>query len=110
VVFGALGDWRAKELVEWEEKKLVLLLNQKRGARGHARAAAAAARWRTAEPRGGVARAREGQGGGARAVLGLGATCGGERSRRWRRGGAGAAVSSVDGRQHRNRAGEQSTC
>jgi hypothetical protein len=33
--------------------------------------AAAAARWRTAEPRGGVARALEGQGGGARAVAGL---------------------------------------
>jgi hypothetical protein len=43
-----------------------------------------AVRWWTAEPRGGVARAREVQGGGARAVLGLGATRGGEGSRRWR--------------------------
>jgi hypothetical protein len=43
-------------------------------------------------------------------VLGLGATRGGEGSRRWRQGGAGTAVSSVDGRQQRNRAGEQSTC
>jgi hypothetical protein len=62
------------------------------------------------EPRGGVARTREGQGGEARAVLGLGATRGSEGSRRWRRGGAGAVVSSTDGRWQRNRAGEQSTC
>jgi hypothetical protein len=27
VVFRALGDWRAKERVEWEERELVLLLN-----------------------------------------------------------------------------------
>jgi hypothetical protein len=63
-----------------------------------------------AEPRGGVARTREGQGGGARAVLGLGATRGGEGSRRWHRVGAGAAVSGTDGRRQRSRAGEQSTC
>jgi hypothetical protein len=30
VVFRALGDWRAKERVEWEERELVLLLNQNR--------------------------------------------------------------------------------
>jgi hypothetical protein len=41
-------------------------------ARGRARAAATAARWQTVEPRGGVARAREGQGGEARAVARLG--------------------------------------
>jgi hypothetical protein len=78
--------------------------------RGRAQAAAVAARWRTVEPRGGVARAREGQGGGARAVLGLGATRGGEGSRRWRRGGAGVVVSGADGRRQRSRAGEQSMC
>jgi hypothetical protein len=43
-------------------------------------------------------------------VLGLGATRGGEGSRRWCRGGAGAAVSGAEGRRQRNRAGEQSTC
>jgi hypothetical protein len=75
--------------------------------RGRARAAAAVARWRTAEPRGGVARAREGQGGGARAVARLGATCGGEGSKRWNRGGAGAAVSSSDDRQQRSRGAGQ---
>jgi hypothetical protein len=55
------------------------------------------------EPRGGVARAREGLGGEARAVLGLGATRGGEGSRRWRRGGSDAAVSGADGRWQRSR-------
>jgi hypothetical protein len=39
-----------------------------------------------AELRVGVARAREGQGGGARAALGLGSTRGVARSWRWRRG------------------------
>jgi hypothetical protein len=34
-------------------------------------------------------------------VLGPGATRGGEGSRRWRRGGAGAAVSGADGRRQR---------
>jgi hypothetical protein len=34
VVFSALGDWRAKERMEWEERELVLLLNQKRGGEG----------------------------------------------------------------------------
>jgi hypothetical protein len=43
-----------------------------------------------AEPRDGVARTREGQGGGARAALGLGATRGVARSWRWRRGAAEA--------------------
>jgi hypothetical protein len=36
-------------------------------------------------------------------VLGLGATCGGEGSRRWRRGGTGVAVSGADGRRQRSR-------
>jgi hypothetical protein len=39
-----------------------------------------------AEPRDGMARAQEGQGGKARAALGLGATRGVARSWRWRRG------------------------
>jgi hypothetical protein len=43
-----------------------------------------------AEPWDGVARAREGQGGGARAALGLGATRGAARSWRWHRGAAEA--------------------
>jgi hypothetical protein len=43
-----------------------------------------------AEPRDGVAHAREGQGGGARAVLGLGSTRGVARNWRWRRGAAEA--------------------
>jgi hypothetical protein len=78
----------------------VTLLSQKRGGEGgHARAAAAVVRWRMAEPRGGVACAREGQGGEARAVLGLGATRGGGGSRRWHRGGSGAAVSDAVGRR-----------
>jgi hypothetical protein len=34
VVFWALGDWRAKERVEWKERELVLLFNQKRGGEG----------------------------------------------------------------------------
>jgi hypothetical protein len=34
VVFRALGDWRAKERVEWEVRELVLLLNPKRGGEG----------------------------------------------------------------------------
>jgi hypothetical protein len=34
VVFRALGDWRAEERVKWEERELVLLLNQKRGGEG----------------------------------------------------------------------------
>jgi hypothetical protein len=41
-------------------------------------------------------------------VLGLGATRGGEGSRRWRRGRAGAAVSGADGCRQRNNVGEQS--
>jgi hypothetical protein len=41
-----------------------------------------------AELRNGVARAREGQGGAARAALGLGATRGVARSWRWRQGAA----------------------
>jgi hypothetical protein len=41
-------------------------------------------------------------------VLGLGATRGGEGSRRWRQGGAGAVVSGADDRRQRSRAGEQS--
>jgi hypothetical protein len=43
-----------------------------------------------AEPRDGVARAQEGQGGGARAALRLGATRGAARSWRWRREAAEA--------------------
>jgi hypothetical protein len=43
-------------------------------------------------------------------VLGLGATRGGEGSRRWRRGGAGVAVSGADSRWQRSRAREQSMC
>jgi hypothetical protein len=43
-----------------------------------------------AELRDGVARAREGQGGEARAALGLGATRGVARNWRWRRGAAEA--------------------
>jgi hypothetical protein len=62
----------------------VLLLNQKRGGEGACTGSATAA----AEPRDGVARAREGQGGGVRAALGLGATRGAARSWRWRRGAA----------------------
>jgi hypothetical protein len=42
------------------------------------------------EPRDGVARAQESQGGGARAALGLEATRGAARSWRWRRGAAEA--------------------
>jgi hypothetical protein len=66
------------------------------------------ARWQTAEPRGGVAHARESQGGGARAVLELETTRGGDGSRRWRRGGSGAAVSCADtsGRGAAGEAGE----
>jgi hypothetical protein len=56
-----------------------------------------------------MARAREGQGGGARAVLGLGMTRGGEGGRRWRRGGAGAVVSGADGRRQRSR-GQSRAC
>jgi hypothetical protein len=79
---------------------------EKRGRRGVHGRLLFVVRWRSAEQRGGVARAREGQGGGARAVLWLGATRGGEGSRRWRRGGPGAAVSGANGRRQRNRAGE----
>jgi hypothetical protein len=69
----------------------------------------AAMRWRPGGVRVGVARAREGQGGGARVVLGLGTTRGGEGGRRWLRGGAGAAVSGADGRWRRNR-GQSKAC
>jgi hypothetical protein len=87
--------------VEWKDRELVTLLSQKRGGkRGRARAAAAVVRWRMAEPRGGMACAREDEGGEASAVLGLGATRGGEGSRTWRRGGSGATVS---GRLQRSR-------
>jgi hypothetical protein len=60
------------------------------------------------EPWGGVARAREGQGGEARAVLELGVTRGGECSRRWRRGRSGVAVSGADDRGRGARGAEQS--
>jgi hypothetical protein len=33
-VFWTLVNWRANERVEWEERELVLLLNQKRGGEG----------------------------------------------------------------------------
>jgi hypothetical protein len=66
-------------------------------------------RWRPGGARVGMARTREGQGGGARAALGLGTTRGGDGSRRWRRGGAGAAVSGTDGRQQRSR-GQSRAC
>jgi hypothetical protein len=57
--------------------------------RGRARAfAMPVVRWRAAEPRGGVARAREGQGGGARAVAGVQVMRGAAGSWRWR-GAAG---------------------
>jgi hypothetical protein len=62
--------------------------------------AAAAARWQTAEPRGGVACAQEGQGGGAKVVAGVQVTRGAARSWRLRRGTAeawhmaGGAVAS----------------
>jgi hypothetical protein len=46
---------------------------------------------------------RQSRGGEARAVLGLGATCGGEGSRMWRRGGTGAAVRGADGQRQRSR-------
>jgi hypothetical protein len=78
VVFEALGDWRAKERVEWEERELVLLLNQKRGGEGVC----------TGRCCGGEV--ADGRAAGRR---------GGEGSRRWRRGGAGAAVSGADGRR-----------
>jgi hypothetical protein len=58
-----------------------------------------------AEPRGGVARAREGQGGEARAVAGVQVTRGVCPSRRWRRGEAVAAMSGSDDRQQRSRGG-----
>jgi hypothetical protein len=34
VVFWTLVDWRSNEQVEWKERELVLLLNQKRGGEG----------------------------------------------------------------------------
>jgi hypothetical protein len=71
--------------MEWGERELVLLLNQKRGDEGECTGSATAA-----APRDGVARAQESQGGGARAVLGLGATRGAARSWRWHRGAAEA--------------------
>jgi hypothetical protein len=61
------------------------------------------ARWRPGGARVGMARAGEASGEDARAVLGLGTTRGGGGSRRWRRGGAGTAVSGADGRRRRSR-------
>jgi hypothetical protein len=49
-----------------------------------------------AEPRDGMARAQEGQGGKARAALGLGATRGVARSWRWRRGATEAQHMAGD--------------
>jgi hypothetical protein len=61
----------------------------------------AAARWQAAVPRGDVARVREGQGGGARAVTGVQVTRGVCPRWRWRRGGAGTTVSSADNQEQR---------
>jgi hypothetical protein len=58
-----------------------------------------------AEPRGGVARTREGQGGGARAVAGVQVTRGVCPSKRWRRGEAGAVISGSNDRRQRSRGG-----
>jgi hypothetical protein len=60
-----------------------------------------------AEPRGDVARAREGQGGGARAVVGVQVPRGVCPSRRWRQGEAGVAMSGSDDRRQRSRGAEQ---
>jgi hypothetical protein len=60
-----------------------------------------------AEPWGGMAYAREGQGGGARAVAGVQLTRGVCPSRRWRRGEAGAAMSGSDDRRQRSRGAEE---
>jgi hypothetical protein len=80
-----------------------VLLGRRRKEEEQARARdTAATRWRPGGARVGVARARDGQGGGARAVLGLGVTRGGEGGRRWRRGGAGTTVSGADGRWQRS--------
>jgi hypothetical protein len=54
-----------------------------------------------------VARAREGQGGGARAVVGVQVTRGVCPSRRWRRGEARAAMSGSDDRRQRSRGAVQ---
>jgi hypothetical protein len=67
-------------------------------------------RWRAAELLGSVARAREGQRGGARAVAGIQVTRGVCPSRRWHRGGARTMVSGADNqwqRKQRSRAGRQ---
>jgi hypothetical protein len=72
--------------MEWKDRELVLLWNQKRENEGACTGDAMPA----AEPRNGVARAQEGQGGKARAALGLGSTRGEARNWRWRRGAAEA--------------------
>jgi hypothetical protein len=59
-----------------------------------------------AEPRGGMARAREGQGGGARAVAGVQVTRGVCPSRRLRRGEARAAMSGSNDWRQRSRGAE----
>jgi hypothetical protein len=73
--------------MEWKDRELVLLWNQKRESEGACTGDATAV---AAEPRNGVARAQEGQGGKARAALRLGSTRGEARNWRWRWGAAEA--------------------
>jgi hypothetical protein len=92
VVFEALGEWRAKEGLEWEEREVVKLLSQKREGEGACTGiATAAVRSRSVGAQvgeeKGVASAREPRRGEARAVLRLGATRGGEAQQEVARGG-----------------------
>jgi hypothetical protein len=76
--------------MEWKDRELVLLWNQERESEGACTGdATAAARWRR-QSRRTAWRAQEGQGGKARAALGLGSTRGEARNWRWRRGVAEA--------------------
>jgi hypothetical protein len=89
---------------KWIECGLLVLLGNRGKEEEQARVRnAATVRWRPGGARVGMARAGETSGGDARAVLGLGTTRGGDGSRRWRRGGAGAVVSGADGWRQRSR-------
>jgi hypothetical protein len=82
---------------KWMECSLLVLLGNRGKKEQHTQARnAATGRWRPSGARVGVARVGEASGEDARAVLGLGTTRGGDGSRRWRRGGSGAAVSGDD--------------
>jgi hypothetical protein len=104
VVFGDPVARGKKNRGKWIECSLLVLLDNRGKEEEQARARnMATARWRPGGARVGVARAGEASGGDARAVLGLGTTCGGDGSRRWRRGGAAMVVSGADGRRQRSR-------